>query len=217
MWDIKDAAWEEGFGYLTVYVQANGSAHVPTSYRAGDGYRLGQWVGVQRRNRNSMSADCRRRLEALNGWKWNTLAAAWEEGFGHLTGYVQANGSASVPANYRTAEGYRLGRWVITQRTKKDALSLDRRQRLEAMPGWVWDTNTAAWEEGFEALTAYVQAEGHARVPQRCRTAKGYPLGQWVGVQRGTKETMSADRCERLEAVKGWVWLTRARPSTKKP
>ena len=74
---------------------------------------------------------------------------------------------------------------------------------------------TSSWEEGFGQLTAYVQAEGSARVPQTYRTAEGYGLGTWVGLQRFTKDTMSADRRQRLEAVDGWVWD--ARPSTKKP
>ena len=45
------------------------------------------------------------------------------EGFAQLAAYVQAEGSARVPKSYRTAEGYRLGQWVVYQRSTKDALS----------------------------------------------------------------------------------------------
>jgi hypothetical protein len=62
--------------------------------------------------------------------------------------------------------------------------STARRQRLEALDGWVWDADVAAWEEGFIRLTAYLQAEGHARVPASYSTADGYRLGQWVARQR---------------------------------
>jgi hypothetical protein len=51
------------------------------------------------------------------------------------------------------------------------------------------------------------------RVPTSYRTAEGYRLGEWVAVQRSRKDAMPADRRERLEAVDGWVWVTRARPS----
>jgi len=115
-----------------------------------------------------------------------------------------------VPVKDRTAEGYPLGGWLNNQRTRKDRMSADRRQRLEALDGWVWDARDAAWEHGFEQLTAYVQAEGSARVPNLYRTAEGGRLGQWVNSQRSTKDTMSADRRERLEAVKGWVWDARS-------
>ena len=91
----------------------------------------------------------------------------------------------------------------------------DRRRRLEAVKDWVWDAADydAVWDDGFGHLTAYVHAEGHARVPHSYRTAEDYRLGQWVSVQRGKKESMSAERRQRLEAVNGWVWVTRVRPS----
>ena len=69
---------------------------------------------------------------------WDALAAAWDEGFAHLTAYVQAEGSARVPQRHRTADGFRLGTWVGSQRSKHDRLSADRRKRLEAVDGWVW-------------------------------------------------------------------------------
>lgn len=82
----------------------------------------------------------------------------------------------------------------------------------------MWDARAAAWDDGFAQLTAYVQAEGHARVPQSYRTAGGYRLGQWVGVQRATKDTLSADRRARLNALDGWVWRVRSsKHARKKP
>ena len=114
-----------------------------------------------------------------------------------------------MSSTYRTAEGYRLGQWVAHQRSTKDSMSADRRQQLEAVDGWMWDANAAAWDEGFAQLTVYVQAEGHARVPSPYRTAEGYRLGQWVGSQRKTKDRLSAERRGRLEALSGWVWKAR--------
>ena len=85
-----------------------------------------------------MSANRRQRLEAVPGWVWDMLAAAWEDSFGHLAAYVQANGSGRVPQSHRTAEGYQLGTWVSTQRSTKDRMSGDRRRRLIALEDWVW-------------------------------------------------------------------------------
>ena len=158
--------------------------------------------------KDDLSTDRYKRLTALN-FVWDTLAAQWEEGFAHLTAYVEAEGHTRVPYSYRTAEGYRLGQWVSIQRTRKDDLSADRHRRLTEL-NLVWDPFATQWEEGFAHLTAYVEAEGHTRVPSSYCTADGYRLGQWVSGQRSTKDTMSADRRQRLEAVKGWVWAARS-------
>ncbi|MFM8856316.1 MAG: Helicase associated domain protein, partial [Actinomycetota bacterium] len=73
-WNAFAEKWEEGFGYLQGYVAEFGNAKVPQSYRCPDGFRLGQWVAVQRRNNvtGSINAERQRRLEALPGWVWST-------------------------------------------------------------------------------------------------------------------------------------------------
>jgi hypothetical protein len=210
VWDTNASAWEEGFGHLIAFVEAEGHARVPRPHRTETGYGLASWVNSQRTRRDSLSVDRRERLEALDGWVWDARAAAWEEGYAHLTAYVQAEGHARVLMTHRAPDGYKLGSWVNSQRTRRDSLSVNHRERLEALDGWVWNASVAAWEEGFDHLTAYVHAENHTHVPSTHRTADGYRLGQWVGVQRTTKERLSVDRRERLEAVDGWVWDTNA-------
>ena len=71
-WDRQAAKWEEGFSQLQRYVERHGDARVPGPYTI-DGYRLGQWVAVQRRflAEGRLDADRQRRLEGLPGWTWN--------------------------------------------------------------------------------------------------------------------------------------------------
>jgi hypothetical protein len=207
------ASWEEGFRRLQDYVQRHGDARVPGSYTV-DGYRLGQWVLVQRtRHREgTLGAARRRRLEDLNDWTWDTTASRWEQGFRHLEDYVKVHGHALVPSGH-THEGYKLGNWVGNQRSFHDrgTLDPDRQRRLEGVPGWTFDPFAASWEDGFRRLQDYVQRHRDALVPASHREGD-HKLGQWVGWQRSehAKGTLEADRERRLLELPGWTWDPRA-------
>jgi len=85
-----------------------------------------------------MDPDHRQRLEALPGWSWDALSYRWEEDFSYLKQFANQEGHCRVLTRYETVSGYPLGNWVSKQRAAKEAMDPDRRQRLEALPGWVW-------------------------------------------------------------------------------
>ena len=79
--------------------------------------------------------------------------------------------------------------------------------RLEALPGWLWNPHSAAWEVGFSTLERFVAREGHARV-FLSHVEDGYPLGTWGNSQRKRyrKGRLAPDRVARLEALRDWTW-----------
>jgi hypothetical protein len=97
------------------------------------------------------------------------------------------------------------------QLSKRDTLSTDRKQRLEAI-GFVWDPLSAQWEAGFSALEAYKQAEGDCLVPAKLKTDDGFALGTWVANQRVRIEKLSADQKQRLDSI-GFVCRIRGKPN----
>ena len=206
VWDALDAAWEESFSQLQDYVRAEGEARVVQSHTTADGFQLGAWVTRQRTQKEKLTPERRKRLESLDGWVWDSLDAAWEEGFAELQQFVTTHGHARVPRSFRTSNGYGLATWVVTQRRRREQLSPERRARLESLKGWVWDPHDSRWEEGFTQLQQFVAVQGHARVPRSYRTSDGYPLGTWVGTRRTRREQLSTERQARLESLKGWVW-----------
>ena len=214
-WDTHAEQWEEGFRQLLDYAESHGDARVPLSYNV-DGYRLGQWLNVQRdrHSQGSLDDERRARLEALPGWVWKPLGAQWEEGFGRLLAYVEAHGDARVPQSYE-ADAYSLGNWVSIQRDRyaKGTMDSDRRQRLEELPAWTWTATDydGAWEEGLRRLREYIEHHGDSLVPQSY-VVDGYKLGSWVTVQRHkhAKGTLGPERERRLGTLPGWFWDARA-------
>jgi hypothetical protein len=183
-WDANEADWEAGYAALAAFAADEGHTRVAKDYVTTDGYRLGSWAGIQRGRRNAGRLPAKRatRLERLPGWDWTPQDSAWESGYAALVGFVAAKGHARIPSKYVDADGYRLGQWVNTQRQfrERDRLSEARVARLEAVPGWLWDSLEARWEQGFAHLEQFVASNDHARVPANYVDDDGFKLGKWV-------------------------------------
>jgi hypothetical protein len=103
-------------------------------------------------------------------------------------------------------DGFALGRWVTWQRSQRGRLGGERSGRLEALPGWLWNSWNAAWETGFAELQEHVSRTGSATPPAVFRTDAGFRLGGWVSEQRSRRAQLDSARIARLEALPGWVW-----------
>lgn len=203
--DAYSDMWEEGFRNLKNFVDREGHAKITFDYRMAGGYRLGQWVRLQRRKKENMSPECKARLEALPSWSWDPFLDMWEEGFRYLKEYADREGDCLIPSIYKTEDGYRLGQWVIQQRATKDRMPPERKARLEALPGWNL-SGVKKWDEWFSLLKEFVEREGHAKVTQHFKTEDGHNLGRWVNTQRQRKDSRLPECKARLEALPGWVW-----------
>jgi superfamily II DNA or RNA helicase len=200
LWDPLTEAWEEGLGKLLQFKDREGHCKVHYRHKE-EGYGLGNWVATQRGVKETISAERRQRLDDL-GFLWDVLTEAWEEGFSKLQQFNEREGHFVVPYKHKE-EGYRLGMWIYRQLKNVETLSAERRQRLDDS-GFLWDTSSELWEEGFSKLQQFKEREGHCKVPHKHKEGS-FVIGTWVGRQRKNVETLSAERRQRLDDL-GFLW-----------
>jgi superfamily II DNA or RNA helicase len=200
IWDAIAEQWEEGFSYLIKFRELEGHCNVTQSFMYGS-YKLGNWIGKQRRDKDNLSDERKKRLNDL-GFIWDPLFEKWEEGFSHLVKFQLLKGHCNVSQDF-IAENYRLGNWVGTQRRNKDTLSSERLKRLTDL-GFILDPIFEQWEEGFSHLVNFHKLEGHCKVSQSY-VIDGFNLGTWMGTQRINENNLSDERKKRLNDL-GFIW-----------
>jgi hypothetical protein len=195
VWDTLDDAWNTQFDELVAFYEANG--RIPPQSTPGG---LGTWAITQRQRRATMSAERKAKLDSLGWWAWSVRAApmlvGWDARFDELVAYHAEHGR--LPPS---AEAGGLGQWVDNQRQARTTMNGERKARLEALEWWVWNPFDDAWNTQFDQVVAYHAANGI--LPP---FAEPSGLGRWVDRQRSARDTMDAERQERLGALAWWVW-----------
>ncbi|MGN1367924.1 MAG: Helicase associated domain protein, partial [Aristaeellaceae bacterium] len=151
-WNTHETRWDMYFAAAERYYREHGHLLVPRSYQTQDGLKLGVWIANQRSKRKQM---LRGRLtdeqtERLNriGMVWDSaLDEQWMRYYAAAKTYFEQNGNLRVSKRYETADGLKLGVWVVNQRQqyqqgkqRKDRLNADRVRLLNEI-GMQWKTN----------------------------------------------------------------------------
>ena len=197
--------WLVGYSHLLNYVNKYNSASPNSSFSTPCGFNLGAWVVNQRSRKEILNKDQISQLENLIGWVWNTNDASWEEGFNQLNIFFTTFGHINISHNYKTHDGFNLGRWVIRQRYRRHNLTKDQINKLASLKGWIWNTNQTAWEKGFYYLKKYSDKFNNINFVNSYKTSDGYALGNWTSIQRSRKSRLTKDQIKKLDNL-GFVW-----------
>lgn len=121
------------FQRLADYKAEHGNCLVPRSYK--NDPKLGRWVDTQRnKNRDDMPEWKFKQLTDL-GFVWKVHKQSWEAMFDRLCKFKEKNGDCVVPSVY--SEDPKLGTWVHVQRSRRNLLSEERREKLNSID-FVW-------------------------------------------------------------------------------
>ena len=130
--------WEKGFAALSRFRARKGHC-CPSRYQIEGKIKLGTWVITQRYCKDNLSAERKRRLDAI-GFVWDWRDYRWEQGFTALLKFKRREGHCRVPI-FHSEGDHRLGWWVSTQRRRRKEMSPKRKARLNKI-GFVWNENT---------------------------------------------------------------------------
>ncbi len=196
IWDPLTKKWEEAFTALKQFQALNGHCRVPHDFIL-NGFHLGAWTTRQRRIKNSLGPDKISKLESL-GFSWDALDDKWKSALEALKAFHKLHGHSNVPQRYKVG-GLQLGRWAYRQRKQKSILGAEEISSLNEL-GFNWDPLTSQWNEAFEVLKEFREKTGHCRIPGGL-VVNQLKIGDWVGTQRRTRNTLSADKIRLLESV----------------
>lgn len=137
-WDADEERWRIGYEAALQYSRENGNLNVPFSFETKDGYRLGLWINLKRKQykRGTLTEDQIRNLEHI-GMRWQVNAEHWQEMFDEARAYYESHGDLKVPRSYRTENGYNLNLWVGKMKREKERLSEEQIAALNAI-GMQW-------------------------------------------------------------------------------
>ena len=145
----------------------------------------------------------------------NRIRSPWDAMYSLARDYYLTHGDLSVPSNYVTPAGDRLGAWINRQRRVREGkvtgnLTAERIRALDAI-GMSWlDLGEERWNRNFRALRAYYEAHGDIDVPQDYVTSDGLKLGRFVKNMRFHRDTkyrrcLTPERLNMLDEM-GMIW-----------
>ncbi|WP_406085856.1 helicase associated domain-containing protein [Kitasatospora purpeofusca] len=193
------------------------------------GYAIGTWLAELRAaaqvpagEQGALAAERRAALEEIDPWWCPVWPVTWQRTYATARlWWLDTDGLVNwtrLPAD-TVFEGEQLGRWVQAQRAGWPGLEADQRDLLtaigiEADPELVAAKAAAEakpktsradrFQQGLGALAAFVEREGHARVP-RSHREDGTALGAWVNNQKARRDKLTGEQRRQLAAL-GVEW-----------
>lgn len=134
----------------------------------------------------------------------------WNQKYQELVAYQKVFNHCLVPVCW--ARNPSLGNWVKRQRYQyrmkksgKHSTMTDERQEALERLGFTWDNHAANWQERWNELQQFQEANGHVNVPKKYPQSPKLPI--WIKCQRrqyklyrqGNKKShMTSERIEKL-------------------
>ncbi|MGQ4375000.1 Helicase associated domain protein [Streptomyces sp. SAS_267] len=199
----KSAEWRRGLAAARHYHRDHRHLDIPQTYEDATGYPLGRWLTWQRHLHTTGALDeaRTRALERL-GIIWDPRKQAFDRGLDHATAYSARYGHLAVPVEY-VHDGFPLGRWLATQRTRAAGLAEERATALTTLDRWWNPPWPTTWQRAYHAARREREEGGTASA-----------AGEWFQVQCARADDLHPEQRLLLEHL--GLDLLRASASAEK-
>ena len=224
IWDVLDYLWDKYYELAKDYYLKNGDLLIPSEYEIDD-IKLGRWITTIKRmyRDNKISNE---RIESLNkiGMVWDhSLNYRWNINYNLAKEYYLKNKNLSIPVNYITDKGVKLGEWIVTQRRVykglKTGILTEEQINLLNEIEMVWDIKKDKridrirdnkWNNKYELAKNYYLEKGNLNVPLSYKV-NNCLLGRWIDTQKDvykgiTNYTMKDEQIKLLNDI-GMKWF----------
>ncbi len=143
VWNPEEERWQTGLNAARAYFRENGHLRVSVDYTTEDGFELGKWIRLKRRQykSGSLTPEQIHSLECI-GMIWDVFTVQWMQMYEAAKQYYVEHGNLDVPSRYQTASGQNLGIWLTRCRREWAALAPERVALLERI-GMNWEPSRA--------------------------------------------------------------------------
>ncbi|MFI9366975.1 helicase associated domain-containing protein [Kitasatospora sp. NPDC053057] len=229
IWSVSDARFEAGLDWARVWAKEHGGSLATPARAAVGGYAIGAWLAglraaaeVPEGEPGALDAERRAALEEIDLWWCPRWPITWQRSYSAARRWwLESDGRvdwAQLPVETEF-EVEALGRWVRAQRAGWAELDQEQQDLLTAI-GIAEDRELAAaraaaaakptisradrFQQGLAPLAAFVEREGHARVPQPQDGGGAVPR-TWLNNQKARRDKLSPEQLGQLEALGvGW-------------
>lgn len=135
-WDVNNSKWDENFKEAKQYYECHGDLLPSNCYQCDNGLNLKSWLSnLRTRYKNGkLSQEQILSMESI-GMIWDLNEFNWNRNFECVKKHLDEIGDLSIPINYVTEEGFKLGNWIYENKDayKKGKLSENRIKKLESI------------------------------------------------------------------------------------
>lgn len=233
--------WQAKYNLALKYYKHYGNSEIPQKFKTKNGYKydedgvlLGPWVHTQRIRKKYLSQERIEKLKAINfRFEKKTKNLVWNDYYKLVEAFYKYYGHSDIPKSFETIDGItsstdkdaiKLGDWCERQRSRKEMLSIERKNKLDKIYFRFENKRDIDWQKMYDLSKIYYEHYGNSEVPSKFKAKNGYVydedgfhLGGWHEKQRRAfkNQSLSEDRKTKLDKIE-FRFKSRKEASTEK-